>query len=176
MLHTTCKSILYISSHLSQFSRTVRSVVPLDKVLDIGAFDPKNLEKQKLDEEHIHHHKHNKPSVSTYTLKHPGYCKSKQVVESWLGSLIWEEPMNIYRVKGELKLLNDEYRYIVQGVHDNFEIIRTNFKWGENLPQPTHTVRQKEEECVEENRLIFIGKNLNLEWMYESFEKNVIDK
>lgn len=155
-------------------------MIPLDKVLDVNAFDPKILEEEVRKITKDNHHSHDglhdhKPSVTTYTLNHHSDCISAQAVEAWLGALVWEKSMEIYRIKGELRILDDEYRYIVQGVHDNFEITRSNFKWTESLPKPTDQ-QQSEDLDPKMNKIIFIGRNIDMSIIQASFEDSVIHK
>lgn len=157
------------------------SVVSLDKVLDIRAFDPNRLDltfkKLNIDhDDHDHsHHIEQESEVKAYTIKAEGECISKIVLEEWLGKLMWENTLEIYRIKGEIALVDDEYRYIVQGVHDNFEISKTDFKWTESLPTPTSTSRNKEDNQIKRvNQLVVIGKNLPFKEIEESFRQNIL--
>lgn len=154
------------------------SVVQLDKVLDIRAFDPNRLDLtlKKLNVDHDdHHHPVEENEVKAFTIKVEGECKSKSDLEEWLGNLMWEKSLDIYRVKGEVALMDDEYRYIIQGVHDNFEISRTDFKWDEKLPTPTSTSENNEyHENKRINQLVFIGKNLPFKEIEETFKNNVL--
>lgn len=168
---------------------TQRSVVSLDDVLDIKAYDANKLDSNfnkldKIEQNDIHHHHHHhhaqESDVKAFSIKIEGDCKSKKDLETWLGKLMWEKSYEIYRIKGEIAIMNDEYRYIVQGVHDNFEISQTDFKWTESTPSPTLSTSEKVKEKntfnKKINHLVLIGKHLPIDEFEQSFIEDVLVK
>ena len=155
-----------------------RSKVALDLLLDIKAFDPsKYLE---VDSEHVecsheHHHEHahdhhhshkhgnssHDNSIITVTMTEPGSVNLDKF-ESWLGSLLWDDSgqINIFRCKGQVSVKDDPCKYVLQGVHTIFNV------------EPTSVVWKKEEPRV--NRLLFIGRGFDSEFLIKSFHQNCL--
>jgi len=65
-------------------------------------------------------------------------------VKQWFASVLWDKvnpTMSIFRIKGILSIVGEPMRFLVQGVHENFDIQRSEFAWDESLPQfPANTV------------------------------------
>ena len=82
------------------------------------------------------------------------------LIDMWMNELVMTYGMDLLRYKGVLHLYGDSNQIIYQGVNMTFKAARGE-PWGE-----------KERESV----LVFIGKNLPLEEMKQSFEKCILTK
>mmetsp|Transcript_12159 Transcript_12159/g.15759 ORF Transcript_12159/g.15759 Transcript_12159/m.15759 type:complete len:380 (+) Transcript_12159:39-1178(+) len=75
-------------------------------------------------------------------------------VKRWIGELLWEPDaesgLDIFRVKGILNIHNEKHIFVVQAVHETFEIEASKELW---------TSKSFENED-RESRIIFIGRNL----------------
>jgi G3E family GTPase len=158
--------------------RTERCAIPLDKVLDRGAFDldriltldPDFLDAHDHDHDHHHHHDHDHehdhdhdhhhhhqdgrhdPSVTSVSLR--GGELNAKLFFHWIERLTQEFGPAILRLKGILAFKDDPQRYVVQGVH---MIIEGN-----------HQRAWKEGE-KHESRLVFIGRKLDETMLRDGF-------
>ena len=96
-------------------------------------------------------HEHDE-AVTSVGITTPGDLDPKKL-NKWLRSLLSEKGQDIYRMKGVLSIKGAPDRFIFQGVHMLFDG-QPDRPWG-NDPR--------------ENRMIFIGKNLNRSELNESF-------
>ena len=157
--------------------RTERCAIPLDKVLDRGAFDLDrilSLDPDFLDEhdhdhdhhdhdhdhdddhDHDHHHHHedgrHDPSVTSVSLREGEM--NPALFFNWIQRLTQEFGPDILRLKGIIALRDDPQRYVVQGVH---MIIEGN-----------HQRAWKDGE-KRESRLVFIGRKLDEAMLKDGF-------
>jgi G3E family GTPase len=150
--------------------RTERCAVPLDRVLDRGAFDldriltldPDFLEKPDRndghdhdhlgDDDHGHHHRHDNAvaSVSLWAGE-----LDPDLFFPWIGRITQQFGPDILRLKGILALEGDPERYVIQGVH--------------MIIEGDHQRRWRDGEG-RESRLVFIGRNLDGELLKAGFE------
>jgi G3E family GTPase len=109
--------------------------------------------------------------------------------ESWLGSLLWEnddndgadidddndnndekqqaidvttpavEQQDFFRIKGVLSIKDDDKRYVLQCVHELFDVTPSG-AWPDDEPRLT--------------RMVFIGRGLDREKLIKSFKENVL--
>ncbi|MBI2357765.1 MAG: GTP-binding protein [Deltaproteobacteria bacterium] len=93
------------------------------------------------------------PAVSTLSLTQPGELDGMNV-SRWFRSLISKHGASILRMKGILNLRGDPDQFVFQGVHMMFEG-RPGRQWG------------KDE--IRMNRLVFIGRDLDLNNIREGF-------
>lgn len=157
----TLESKLIEINSLAKRIKTTRSEVVLDSILNIKSFDLKNLEKITLQGNHDHdHHRHcaeteteTKPALArihTVCIELSGSIDESRL-KGWFATLFWErddeERPVILRVKGMASVVDTNEKYIIQGVHDNFDIQPSGYFWAEG-----------EARFVQ---LVFIGKNLN---------------
>jgi G3E family GTPase len=157
--------------------RTERCAIPLDRVLDRGAFDLDrilSLDPEFLDEhdhehdhdhdhghedhdhEHHHHHHHHDldaQGISSVSLR--GGTLDPQIFFQWINRITQEQGPDILRLKGILSFKDDDERYVVQGVH--------------MIVEGNHQRRWKEGE-KRESRLVFIGRNLDAAAIRTQFE------
>ncbi|XP_022101747.1 COBW domain-containing protein 1-like [Acanthaster planci] len=149
---------------LAKLVETQRSKIDLDMILDLHAYDSKGeksglevlqdrgLEKTIVSEGSSHHLD---PSVTTVTLPLKGSIASKEL-DTFMQDLLWEKsivdeqnrPMEILRMKGEISMVDEPRRVIVQAVHELFDQEVTTY-W--------------EEEATRTCTVVFIGRNLDRE-------------
>ena len=136
--------------------RCQNALVPMDKILGVRGFDldrvlqinPHFLE---LDE---HHHEHD-AGVYSVGITIPGDLDEKKL-NDWLRELLMHEGPDIFRMKGVLSIKNDPRRFVFQGIHMLFDG-RADRPWGRGEER--------------DNKLIFIGRNLNRERLEDGFRR-----
>jgi len=158
--------------------RTERCALPLDRVLDRGAFDldriltldPDFLEGEDHDhhdhdhhdhdhdhEGHDHHHHGHDhihdPTVTSVSLR--GGALDPRRFFPWIERITQDFGPAILRMKGIIALKDDPERYVVQGVH---MIIEGNHQ------RPWRDGEKRE------SRLVFIGRKLDTEMLRTGFE------
>eukprot|EP01122_Echinamoeba_exundans_P004286 TRINITY_DN14304_c0_g1_i3.p1 TRINITY_DN14304_c0_g1~~TRINITY_DN14304_c0_g1_i3.p1 ORF type:complete len:386 (+),score=60.19 TRINITY_DN14304_c0_g1_i3:1105-2262(+) len=173
--------------------RTTKSQVPLEKVIDISAFDVDRFEavapaihaakttsasEHKHDHKHKHHHEQDHdPSYHTSNVKTVSIHVEGDVevdkVQAWLASLLWEQQLVMFRMKGQLSVAGSDERYIFQGVHDNFDIQPSGFLWTDSLPQPSN-LPASHTSSKRINSLVFIGKQLDGASLETGFRENCL--
>lgn len=79
-------------------------------------------------------------------------------LNKWLGTLLQEKGIDIFRMKGILSIENDPRRFVFQGVHMLMDA-RPDKEW--------NGMERK-------NQLIFIGRNLNREELTEGFRQCLV--
>jgi G3E family GTPase len=153
---------------------TTNAAVDLDFIIDVGAFDvaravelmPEFLGDSAHHDDHNHDHDHDDdhdhcddpthdhsgPSahqhddaVSSVGLALDGAVNVDKI-NDWLGWLLSEKGVDIFRMKGILNISGDDRRYVFQGVHMLFDG-RADRAW---LDGESRT-----------NKLVFIGRNLD---------------
>ena len=95
-------------------------------------------------------HSHLDPSISTITMPLPPFEEQKLfMLENYLQSVLWDvegdREYEVHRTKGYINVLDGKPR-VVQGVREIFEMIE---------------VEIKQDEEMQESKLVFIGKNLD---------------
>jgi len=132
--------------------RSTRSIVNVDQVLNIGAFD---LDRTiKMDPEFLNtdgEHEHDN-SVSSVGVDVPGDV-DLSMLEDFIGKLLREKAVDIYRMKGVLAIEGEKQKYQFHAVHMLFSGTFAE-EWGE------------EPRCC---RLTFIGKNLDHDELRQKF-------
>ncbi|KAL0583481.1 hypothetical protein ABG067_006599 [Albugo candida] len=89
--------------------------------------------------------------VRTICVTIPQKVFSIQKLERWLGELLWADQkeglcdanFEIFRIKGVVAIEKSPYKYILQGVHDLFEITSSKEVWSDRI-----------------SRIVFIGTGL----------------
>ena len=79
-------------------------------------------------------------------------------LNAWLGKLLGERGVDIFRMKGFISLAGESHRFVFQGVHMLFDG-QPDREWGD---APRH------------NQLVFIGRNLDEQSMRQGFEACLI--
>jgi len=123
----------------------------LNRVLD---FDPGFLDE---DAEHQHD-----SSVTSVSCRIKGNV-NQAMLSKWIGRLIQEDGANLYRYKGILAIKGVDEKFIFQGVGMLFNGNISDQKWG--IP-----------EADRENIFVFIGKNLDHDWLKECFTACIVKK
>lgn len=123
---------------------TKDSIVDLDKILDIKAFDLNTVLKNEpeflTDTEHQHD-----ITVSSVGLIFEGDL-NRFKFERWVDKILFEKGVDLFRYKGIISFKGDNRKFIFQGIHMLF-MDSPGDKWGKN------------EKRI--NKLCFIGRNLD---------------
>ena len=157
--------------------RTERCAIPLDRVLDRGAFDldrilsldPEFLEGHDHDHDHDHHdhdhdddhdhehhhHHHDIEASGVTSVSLRAGALDPQKFFPWVQNVTQEQGPDILRLKGILSLRDDPERYVVQGVH---MIIEGN-----------HQRKWRDDEH-RDSRLVFIGRTLDAKALEAGFK------
>lgn len=105
--------------------------------------------KHAFQAEHTHDSK-----VSSTSIELPGAFDVSKL-NAWLEEFLIENGPDVYRMKGVVAIEGQDYRFVFQGVHMIFGS-QKGAEWGDQTPF---------------NRLVFIGKNLDEEFIRTSLEK-----
>jgi G3E family GTPase len=117
----------------------------LDRVLE---FEPDFLNE---DGEHMHDE-----TVTSVACKVKGDPVNVNLMQRWIQRLVTEDGANLYRYKGVLAVKGMEQKFVFQGVGMIFSGGFDERKW-------------TEPEAERESRFVFIGKNLNHEFLRDGF-------
>lgn len=137
----------------ARLHETQNCVVPLEEVLERGAFDLDRIleiEPNFLSEDD---HEHD-DAITSVSLSSDAPIRP-ELFMPWLRKLTAEQGQDILRLKGVLDFIGEEQRYVVQGVH--------------MLLDGDHQRDWKPDE-VRNSRMVFIGRNLDLAALREGFE------
>jgi len=140
---------------INKFAKIIRStnsVVSVDQVLNIGAFD---LDRTvEMDPEFLNtdgEHEHD-TTVSSVGVDVPGNV-DLGMLQDYIGALLRDQGTNLYRMKGVLAIDGEKQKYQFHAVHMLF-----NGTFAEDWGEEPRTCR-----------LTFIGKNLNHDELRNSF-------
>merc|ERR1719266_78949 len=136
--------------------RCQKSKVPPSELLNIDAFKLDRVldfDPEFLDENQEHQHDETVTSVS---------CKIKGnvnhlLLQTWIRRLISEDGANLYRYKGIIAVKGFQEKFIFQGVGMIFDGSFSEQKWSEP-------------EGDRESVFVFIGKNLDHDWLRDCFK------
>ena len=138
--------------------RTERAALPIEQVLDQGAFDLKRVLQIAPDflTDDEHEHDDEVTSVS-FEVEKP---IDPEKFNAWIGALLQEQGQDLLRTKGILSYANDDRRFAFQAVH---MIADGDFigPWKEGEPRLS--------------RIVFIGRNLNRPQLRRGFEGCVVE-
>jgi G3E family GTPase len=129
--------------------RSVRCEVPLDQILDRGAFDLARLDIATNGHDHAHSQAHSQDrhdhTVDSVSLRLDRPFERSRLL-AWLQQLVIERGADLLRAKGIVDLAGADRRLVFQGVHMMMDT---------DMAQPwqAHETR--------ESRLVFIGRNLD---------------
>lgn len=118
------------------------SRMDLDLILNLKAYRSKSVLKERLDG--IKDQKGHTSGIGTVCVTCcEELCTEK--VERWVGKLVWDtENVEIFRIKGVLKVAGSDLKMVLQGVRDLFEITASDENWGKEVV----------------SKIVFIGKHL----------------
>jgi len=132
--------------------------VDLDDILGVGAFDLSHtmaIDPAWLEgDDHAHD-----PGLESVSLHQAGDLDAGEL-DRWIARLLEAHGDDIYRMKGIVALADDDRRCVLQGVHRIFER-RPVDPWGAE---------------ARENRVIFIGRNLDREGLSEGLARCSVDR
>jgi G3E family GTPase len=128
----------------------------MDKILGVKGFDLDRVLQinPHFLEEDAHEHEHDE-EVYSVGISIPGDLDEKKL-NDWLRELLMQEGPDIFRMKGVLSIKGDPRRFVFQGIHMLFD------------GRPDRPWAKGEER---DNKLIFIGRNLNRERLEDGFRK-----
>ena len=139
--------------------RTTRSALPIEQILDRGAFDLSrilSMHPDFLDGDDEHEHNEDVASMS-FELDKP---VDPEKFNAWIGVLLAEQGQDLLRTKGILAYKDDNRRFAFQAVH---MIADGAFigPWKDGDPRVS--------------RIVFIGRNLNRPQLRRGFEACAAD-
>lgn len=131
--------------------------IDLKRILGLAAFDRNRRMAAEIDLDSHDHHHHPAPwdknadhghdaSVTSVGIELPGHM-DVQAILRWVQDIKKQDNRDLFRMKGIFSIKDDDYCYVLHGVHDQIEF-RPNHPWAD------------EPRC---NRMVFIGRNLNRE-------------
>jgi G3E family GTPase len=136
---------------MAEIVRSVNAKVDLDQILDVGAFDLARVLEQEPrfldDDDHQHDER-----VTSVGIEVAGEVDVDRL-NAWLGALLSEKGVDIFRMKGILAVAGENQRFVFQGVHMLFDG-DPGAPWGD---EPRL------------NRLVFIGRDLDRRELTEGF-------
>eukprot|EP00519_Triparma_laevis_P014083 CAMPEP_0182494292 /NCGR_PEP_ID=MMETSP1321-20130603/3169_1 /TAXON_ID=91990 /ORGANISM="Bolidomonas sp., Strain RCC1657" /LENGTH=345 /DNA_ID=CAMNT_0024697329 /DNA_START=9 /DNA_END=1049 /DNA_ORIENTATION=- len=148
---------------LAEVIETTQSAVDLNRILGVKAFDLDRVlqvEEDFLDTEGEHEHDN---SVTSVGITLPG-ALSLPKLNLWLTTLLQTRGTDIFRSKGVLNISGSDSRHVFQGVHMLMGISSSEEGVGRGW-------KEGEER---ENRIVFIGRNLNREELVEGFKNCLV--
>jgi len=136
--------------------RTQKSKISPKDLLNIQAFELDRVlefEPDFLDEDGEHMHD---DRVTSVACKVKGDPVNVNLMQRWIQRLVTEDGANLYRYKGVLAVKGMDQKFVFQGVGMIFSGGFDDRKW-------------TEPESERESRFVFIGKNLNHEFLRDGF-------
>jgi G3E family GTPase len=144
---------------LARIIRTQNSRVAREAVLDLGAFDLKNLLTIAPDLLDEHDHEHDQ-SIGCIAIQMPGAVDGS-ALNGWLNRLVQAKGRDLFRIKGILHLAGEPRRFVFHGVHMTMEG-RPGRPW---LPGEMRA-----------NQIVFIGRNLDEAAIRQGFEACLVQE
>ena len=95
--------------------------------------------------------------VGSIAIEKPGNVDPEKL-NQWIGKLLTEKGVDIFRTKGVISYEGDPRRIVFQGVHMLFTA-QPDREWGDE---------------VRHNQLVFIGRNLDEDAMRKGFDQCLI--
>ena len=137
---------------LARIHRTRDCEISLECVLDLGAFDLKNLLRLEPDLLEDHEHEHDQ-DIGCIAIRQTGMVDGT-AFNRWLNTLVQDKGRDLLRLKGILDIDGESRRYVIHGVHMTLDG-RPGRPWD-------HSERRI-------NEIVFIGRNLDLDQMTDGF-------
>jgi G3E family GTPase len=154
--------------------RATRSRVELASILNIGAFDTASAARVEAvlrdsgeadggggggqGPGHGHGHTHD-TTVASVGISIPGRL-SRERFEDWLQDALWKHGLaeRAMRFKAVLAFERTQSKFVLQGLHDLYDIVESREQWGD-----ADTI---------ESRLVFIGRSLDRESLVRGIESH----
>jgi G3E family GTPase len=140
-------------NRFAKVHRTHNAELPIDSVVDIGAFDLTRalaVDPMFLDDaSHVHD-----STIGSVSLSFEGALDEAKL-EAWIGQLLRERGTDIFRMKGILHVAGRDARLVFQGVHMIFDGTFGR-PWGDE---------------ARGNKLVFIGRNLDKDDLEAGFAR-----
>ncbi|QRZ16059.1 GTP-binding protein (plasmid) [Paracoccus methylovorus] len=156
--------IAEVTARVQQLNETAEIVrssfaqIDLGKILGLAAFDRNRKMAADIgldppDHDHAHHHpapwdkdaSHtHDASVTSVGIELPGHMDATAMAR-WVQELKGQDTADLFRMKGIFSVKDDDYCYVLHGVHSEIEF-RPNHPWADEI------------RC---NKMIFIGRNLD---------------
>jgi G3E family GTPase len=144
-------------NRMARVVRSARANLPVDTVLNLGAFDLNQVLERRptfleVERTWVAQHEHD-DEVSSIAIERDGDVDPEKL-NAWIGKLLRERGVDIFRMKGFISLAGESRRFVFQGVHMLFE---------GKPDRPCGDVPRR-------NQLVFIGRNLDEQSMQQGFE------
>jgi G3E family GTPase len=137
----------------ARIHETQNCVVPLEEVLERGAFDLDRILEIEPDFLSEDDHEHD-DAITSVSFSSPAYIRP-ELFMLWLRQLTATQGQDILRLKGVLAFPGDDRRYVVQGVH----MLLDGDHQREWKPGEDRT-----------SRMVFIGRNLDATALRDGFD------
>eukprot|EP00241_Pyramimonas_parkeae_P005283 CAMPEP_0114239328 /NCGR_PEP_ID=MMETSP0058-20121206/8400_1 /TAXON_ID=36894 /ORGANISM="Pyramimonas parkeae, CCMP726" /LENGTH=356 /DNA_ID=CAMNT_0001351499 /DNA_START=40 /DNA_END=1110 /DNA_ORIENTATION=- len=147
----------------AEIIETSQSKVAPDRILGVGAFDLNRVMEMDptfLDEDSEHQHDSTVTSVGIHV---EGEVNLERLSD-WLSDLLEEKGADIFRSKGLVAVRGSRDKHVFQGVHMMMSLGSSYDGFG----------RPWKEGEKRENKLVFIGRNLDREELNNSFRKCLV--
>ncbi|MCY4382306.1 MAG: GTP-binding protein [Nitrospinae bacterium] len=112
--------------------------------------------RQEVERTWVAQHEHD-DEVGSIAIERDGDVDPK-MLDAWIGELLSERGVDIFRMKGFISLAGESHRFVFQGVHMLFDG-QPDRPWGDSPRR---------------NQLVFIGRNLDEQSMRQGFEACLI--
>jgi G3E family GTPase len=138
---------------LARIHRARDCALSLDQVLDVRAFDLKNLLTlaPELLEDHVHEHA---SDIGSVAIRVPGSLDDVKV-NRWLNALVADKGRDLLRLKGVLNMAGQNRRFVFHGVHMTLD------------GRPGRPWNPADERL---NEIVFIGRNLDAAALRAGFD------
>lgn len=138
----------------------IRGQVPIETILNRGAFDLTRLELSNDDGLGHSHRSHlHSDAIDCVSLRRTRPLERSRFM-AWLQRLVLEQGQDLLRAKGIVDLAGTDRRFVFNGVH---------------MMMDTELTGEWDPEAVRESRLVFIGRNLDREDMLQGLRLCEID-
>jgi G3E family GTPase len=148
---TAVEARIHALNRFAAVHRTEHAELPVGRVVDIGAFDldrALSLDPKFLDDaSHVHDQ-----TIGSVSLQFD-HALDEAKLEAWIGQLLRDRGTDIFRMKGILHVAGRDAQLVFQGVHMIFDGTFGR-PWGAERRQ---------------NRLVFIGRNLDRDELMAGF-------
>ena len=141
------EAVIGCANPSARLLRSVRGRIPLQEVMDRGAFDLARLEIDEIPGADHHHHHDNDIDCVSIRLDRP---LERTRFMAWLQRLVVEQGQDLLRAKGIVDLDGSDHRLVFQGVHMMMDTVMS---------------RPWRDDETRDSRLVFIGRHLDRDEM-----------